>query len=135
MASAIIGLSKVDILLTDNMDLAVDAYGDFRLSYGMTNLVQALKLKFATEMGSIMAHPNFGIQAVPGISTSDLKIAELFKQINGMIARDTRFSGVQQMQIQLTGPTLQIGLLVGLQNQNGVVPITFVLNPATGTSA
>jgi hypothetical protein len=134
-ADAIVGLSKVDLLLTDEMDIAIDSYGDFRYAAGMTNLVQALKIKFSTERGSILAHPSFGLGINPGIMTSDLEIKELFKSINSMVTRDSRYAGVDQMQVRLNGPILEIGLLIELANRMGVVPITFMISSQTGQAA
>src|SRR5581483_5622658 len=55
------GLSKVDWLLTDSGDLAVNSFGDFRYSSGITNIIQALKLKVGTQKGTILTHPEFGL--------------------------------------------------------------------------
>jgi hypothetical protein len=129
--TTLVGLSKVDILLTDSMDIAIDSHADFRYSAGFTNLVQALKLKFSTEIGTILAHPQFGLDLKVGMSNSDLDMQRLFQQINTMITRDSRFSGVNQLQIALNGPVLTIAVTVGLAQQNGVVPITFSLDART----
>jgi len=132
LADSIVGLSKVDFLLTDDMDVAINSYGEFRYAAGMTNLVQALKIKFSTERGSLMSHPEFGLGIKPGSMNSDLEIKELYKQIDTMIKADSRFAGVGTMQIRLNGPALEISVLVRLRNLTGVIPITFVVNAATG---
>ena len=48
-------ISKVDWLLTDQYDIAINSMGDFRLSNAMTNLIQALKLKIRTKQGTLQS--------------------------------------------------------------------------------
>jgi hypothetical protein len=129
--TAIVGLSKVDILLTDDMDIAINQLGDFRYSAGVTNLIQAIKIKFSTELGSLFTHPQFGLSLSVGQSTADLNLPLIYNQINTMITRDSRFSGVRRIQLGFANGALQISMDVGIANQNGVVPVTFALDSRT----
>lgn len=121
------GLSKVDWLLTDKGDIAVNNFGDFRYSSGITNIIQALKIKFGTVAGTILTHPNFGLGLKPGVISSDLQIQDLYNSINKMIQEDPRFQQVSNLQITLNGPQLTIGLGVSIAGQQGVFPVTFTL--------
>jgi hypothetical protein len=121
------GLSLVDILLTDSGDLAVNNFGDFRYSYGMTNIIQALKIKFSSIAGTVLLHPEFGIGVRAGSVTSNVQIQEVFNQVNQMIKTDSRFSGIDSLQILLNGGTLSINIQVVLAGTQGVFPITFQL--------
>ena len=121
------GLSKVDWLLTDKGDLAVNNYGDFRYSSGITNIMQALRIKFGSKSGTILTHPNFGLGVKVGVISSDLQIQNLYNSINEMIQEDPRFQGVSSLQIILNGPTLTINLGVTIAGVQGVFPVTFNL--------
>lgn len=121
------GLSKVDWLLTDKGDIAVNNFGDFRYSSGITNIIQALKIKFGTVAGTILTHPTFGLGLKAGVISSDLQIQDLYSSINKMIEQDPRFQGVSNLQITLNGPSLIIGLGVTIAGQQGVFPVTFSL--------
>lgn len=121
------GLSKVDWLLQDNGDLAINNYGDFRYSSGITNIIQALRIKFGTQAGTVLLHPNFGLNIKVGTISSELQIQELFNSINNMITQDPRFAGVSKLQINLNGPILGISLAVSLPGQIGVFPVSFAL--------
>lgn len=121
------GLSKVDWLLTDQGDIATNNFGDFRYSSGITNIIQALKIKFGTVAGTILTHPTFGLGLKAGVISSDLQIQDLYNSINKMIEQDPRFQGVSNLQITLQGPSLIIGLGVSIAGQQGVFPITFSL--------
>ncbi len=121
------GLSKVDLLLTDAGDLAVNNYGDFRFSYGITNIMQALRIKFGTEKGKSLLHPEFGLNIRPGTSSADTDIQDIYNSINKLILDDPRFAGVSGLQIQLNGPTLTISVAVVMAANQGVFPLTFQL--------
>jgi hypothetical protein len=120
-------LSKVDLLLDQYGDIAVNNYGDFRLSYGITNIIQALKIKMATSAGTMLTHPDFGLGIGPGISAADVNAQRMYNQINTLIQADSRFSGVSSLQISLNGPQLNISMGVQLAGQNGVFPVNFQL--------
>ena len=93
---------------------------------GLTNLIQALKIKLFTERGSILTDPSFGISIAPGRSIADIKVDDLLKDIGGLILKDARFESIDSLEISLNGPTLEISLKVVLANRLGVVPITFI---------
>jgi hypothetical protein len=124
-------LSKVDWLLTDTGDIAVNNYGDFRYSSGITNIIQALRIKFGTQAGKLLLHPTFGLNVKPGSISSDLQIQDLYTGINNMVIQDPRFAGVSQLQITLNGPVLGISLAVELPGQTGVFPVSFALTSAS----
>ena len=119
------GMSKVDILLTDDGDIAVNNYGDFRFSYGMTNIVQALRIKFGSIAGSIILHPEFGLGIKPGTINGSINAQQIYSSINAQLPQDPRFSGVGSLQVILT-----INLGVILANKQGVFPITFQVTKA-----
>jgi hypothetical protein len=121
----LVGLSKVDWLLTDKGDVAVNSYGDFRLSAGITNLIQALKIKFGTVKGSMLTHTEFGFGAKAGIINADLNAQDLFDDINKMIIDDPRYQGLAFLEIEIDGPTMSINVGVNLAGQEGVLPLTF----------
>ena len=123
-------LSKVDWLLTDTGDIAINNYADFRYSSGITNIIQALRIKFGTQAGKILVHPTFGLNVKVGTISSDLQIQDLYTSINNMITQDPRFAGVSNLQITLNGPVLAISLAVQLPGISGVFPVSFALTSA-----
>lgn len=124
------GMSKVDILLTDDGDIAVNNYGDFRFAYGMTNIVQALRIKFGSIAGSIILHPEFGLGIKPGTINGSINAQQIYSSINSQLKQDSRFAGVGSLQVILNGPILTINLGVILANKQGVFPITFQVTKA-----
>jgi hypothetical protein len=125
----LVGVSKVDWLLQDNqdgtMDLATTNSGDFRLSAGITNLIQALSIKLKTQKGTVYALPDFGLSFKVGTMNSDFRAQDIYNDITNLITSDPRFSGVSGLQIQMAGPALIINLGVQVTGQTGVFPIGF----------
>jgi len=124
--SAIVGLSKIDLLLTEDFDVAINNQGDFRLAAGLTNLIQALKIKFFTERGSILTDPSFGLGLTPGSNITDIDANNLFRDISALVTQDPRFEKIERLEINLNGPVLEISVKIVLANRMGVVPITFI---------
>lgn len=123
----LVGLSKVDWLLDPSGDLATTNTGDFRLAAGITNLVQALNIKFGTQLGTALTDPTFGLGVKAGRSVADITAPDIYKQIVKMVTADKRFSSVDGLQVTLNGPSLGINLLVQLAGIKGVFPIAFSL--------
>jgi hypothetical protein len=122
---ALTRLSKVDWLLKDNGDLAINSVGDFRLANGLTNLVQALKLKVWTKRGTLLRHLNYGLGLEHGVSVADIDNGSIFKSLNEMIKADSRFDSIERIDIRLSGATLAIDMAVKLAGQSGILPISF----------
>jgi len=118
-------ISKVDFLLTDNFDVAINSVGDFRLANGLTNLVQALKMKIRTKKGTLLRHLDFGLGINYGISVADVENGIIIDEMNQMIKSDDRFDFIEKIDITLKAPTLTVDMVISLANDTGVVPITF----------
>lgn len=121
------GLSKIDFLLTDDNDIAIDTFGDFRLAFGLTNIMQALKIKFITEPGQLIRHTNFGSGLRPGASNADVSAQNVYNSISALIAQDPRYAGIESLEVILEGPILRVNLSVFIANGLGVFPISFQL--------
>lgn len=124
----LVGLSKIDWLLTESGDIATDAYGDIRLSFGITNIIQALKMKFATPPNRLLKHPDYGAGLTPGISNADLRDSDVIKTIIKSIENDRRFGDIITLTIDRLGPRYSVSVAVELADGSGVFPINFVLN-------
>jgi len=118
-------ISRIDWLLTDDGDIAINGVGDFRIANGLNNLVQALKIKIRTKKGSLMRHPDFGIGINPGISLADVESGAIAQELTNLVISDSRFSGIERLKISINGPTMSIDMAVILANNSGVIPISF----------
>jgi len=121
----LVGLSKVDWLLTESGDLATNSYGDFRYAAGITNLIQAIRIKLSTPKGRLITHPEFGMGIRPGVMTSEVDVQDIYNSINKMIEDDSRYQGLDSLQITINGPTLSINMGVMIAGQQGVFPLSF----------
>lgn len=118
-------LGGVDLLLTQNGDLAITPDGDCKLAVGLTNIIQRLKIALETPRGSLIQHPDFGLNIRPGMSTADLDPNELKDAISTIVRDDGAFSGVQSAAILKQGPVAQIAFSVGIAGTSQFIPVSF----------
>jgi hypothetical protein len=130
--------AKVDLAVDVNGDLTFTTNGDVRLSYGLDNAIQAIKLKIITELGSLRYHPTFGLVNVVGNKNSSIDdVRELITQsITSQIQADGRFDRVEDLAVEylVNGATnegvgaIAISLSVRLAGGTQVIPISFTVN-------
>ena len=118
-------ISKVDWLLDDNGDLAINEIGEIQLSGGLTNLIQALRLKLRIKKGSLLQHLDYGLGLEHGISMADIESGEIIQSLNKMIEDDPRYAGINRLNIRVSGSTMFVDLAVNIASGSGILPITF----------
>lgn len=118
-------IANVDFLLDESGDIAINSVGDFRLANGLTNLIQAMRLKIQTKKGTLLRHDYYGLGITAGMSTADINSGELIKSLNRMIQNDPRFESISSIQITLQNNILSINMVVNLAQRTGVLPINF----------
>lgn len=114
----------IDILLTPSGDLAITPDGDCKLAVGLTNLVQRVKIALTTAKGSVLLHPDFGLEVQPGASNADFTAKELLASVKNMFRGDPAFTGVQAATVVKAGPVTQLSMTVGVAGWDGLIPIT-----------
>jgi len=121
------GFSKVDWLMDENGDLVINSFGEMALANGTTNLVQALKMKIMTQKGTLLSNPNFGLGLAPGLSVSEVDIENVLTDLRDMVLQDPRFSGIENIELNILPPTVSISINAVLANGKGIFPINFSL--------
>jgi hypothetical protein len=125
---------KVDLALSDTNDLIFTANSDLRLSFGIENAVQAIKLKMQTKLGELRRHPDFGLADVTGQKNVDKDAIKevLIESISDQINRDPRFDRVESLSVVYGVPDTAnapsvyiIQLQVRLAGSEQVIPISF----------
>jgi hypothetical protein len=120
----LINVGGIDLLLTQNGDLAITPDGDCRLAIGLTNLVQRVRTALGTPKGSLIHHPEYGLGIVPGISTADVDATQLLTSLQDMFRNEPAFTGVSSVAISKSGPGLRIAMSVGIAGANQTIPVT-----------
>lgn len=128
---------KVDLNIQDNGDLNLSPTGDLELSYGITNSVQAIRLKMSIEEGELRRHPDYGLVNVVGIKNDNITNIRrtLTDSITSMIGADERFSNIESLNVSydsdsngLSGTKVLVSLVVKLAGSGQLLPITFTVN-------
>lgn len=128
---------KVDLALSDTNDLIFTSNSDLKLSFGIDNAVQAIKLKMQTRLGELRRHPGYGLIDVIGQKNIDKEQVKqsLVESINEQVNRDPRFDRIESISVRYGVPSTQNGasiyaiqMQVRLAGGEQVVPISFTIN-------
>lgn len=130
--------AKIDLALGPSGDLMFTTNGDVKLSYGLDNAIQAIKLKIITELGSLRYHPTYGLINVIGNKNLNIDtIRELIiESINSQIQADSRFDRVEDLAVDYLVNSsnnegvgaMAISLTVRLAGGTQTIPISFTVN-------
>lgn len=122
----LLAIAKIDIALDSNNDMILDSTGELKLAAGLTNILQALRIKFSTPLNSLNKHPGFGFGVRPGTPISEINIDDLKQSVISTILSDQRFKEVLSINFVYNNSTLKIDGVVSLNGiDNGVLPFNF----------
>jgi hypothetical protein len=122
------GLSKIDWLIADNGDVVLNSFGEVALANGLNNLVQAMRMKINTAKGEIMSNPEFGLGLQPGINVTDANIENILQDLTSMVTEDSRFEGVDNIELNVLPPEISLSITARLANGRGIFPINFTVS-------
>jgi len=130
--------AKIDLALDASGDLTFTTNGDVKLSYGLDNAIQAIKLKIITELGSLRYHPTFGFINVLGNKNLNIDGTRglIVESINSQIMADGRFDRVESISVDYLAnngtnegvAAMVINLTVRLAGGTQAIPISFTVN-------
>jgi len=123
----LIEISKIDLALSTNNDIILDKSGNAVLSAGMANLVQALKLKIITPIGSLIKHPSYGFAVPIGVNTSDITADLIKERMFDTIVSDNRFTSANNLHVSIQGPVATINGSVNVRGLDGILPFSINL--------
>ena len=120
----------VDLLLDSTNDITFTSSGDFQLSYGLSNAIQAMQLKLMAERGQSTRHLEFGLPSVIGVRANDTAAIKnaLITGINDVVGGDSRFSRIETLDVAVGQGSAIISLVVRLAGTGTQVPISFTIN-------
>lgn len=124
---SLLQVSGIDLLLTSDGDLAITPDGDCRIAYGLANIIQTVKIALSTAKGSLLQHPEYGLNVPVGVSTADVNAEEILKLAQEMFSSDPTFSGVRSAVVVKDGSALRITLDVGVAGTSQFIPISVVV--------
>lgn len=119
-----LSVGGVDILLTEDNDIAMTQDGDTRLAVGLTNIIQTVRLRLSCPRGGLLGHPEYGFPLQPGVSVADLNAREVAQMLNNLFSDDPTFTGVYGVSVSVNGPVVPITMAVGVRGVDDKIPIT-----------
>jgi len=86
-----------------------------------------MKMKINTAKGEIMSNPSFGLGLQPGINVADANIENILQDLTEMVAQDSRFEGVDNIELNILPPEISLSITARLANGRGIFPINFTV--------
>lgn len=118
----------VDLAIGVDNDLVIDNTGDLKLSYGITNLAQALNLKVQIKTNELIRNPSFGIKEIAGtLKNNDVTNSIITLLIESALGGDDRFEGTDGIGYTITETSIFINATVRVAGANSSIPLTFEL--------
>lgn len=127
----------IDLAIDEAGDINFSTDGDIKLSYGLDNAIQAIRLKIVTELGSLRYHPEFGLINIIGNKNQNLDELKslLVESITNQIQIDSRFDRIESLDIRYlvdnnsneAVAAMNITLAVRLAGGSTVIPISFTV--------
>lgn len=118
-------ISYTELSGTVLLDLGVSNNGDLDITEGLSNIKQAIELRFSTEQGSLPLHPTYGVQAPIG---SKMKIRTLVGwQINvrNSLLSDDRINAINKLAFDLNGNVLSVQANLTIADVNQSLAVNF----------
>lgn len=106
-------------------DVAVSSSGDIDMVEGVDNVIQAVKIKFATEQGELPTHPTFGAKYPVGTKVTLVTIQEFAINARRTFFQDPRVEDILQMNIWAEGDQIFTSTRLKLVGSEVDVPFTF----------
>lgn len=117
----------VDLLLTEAGDIYFGPDGRTRYAYGLTNIIQSLRLLLTTPRGSLIHHPTYGISVAVGDMVSDVTASDILREIEESLSLDPAFERVVAVEVEKRGPAVILSLVVSVRGLSDPIPVSFTL--------
>lgn len=105
----------IDVKLTDDFDLDVNAYGDIKLIASSQNVAQRIIVKLLLELGSLKRHPEIGVGLSIGVKNT-VDLSQILDRIRTSLAKDSSIERVIFSEVLEQGSSLTINLILKLKN-------------------
>ena len=123
----LISIGGIDLMLTQTNDLVVTETGDSKWSFGITNIIQTIRLALSVNKGRMPLHQDYGISIPVGSSIADVDINELSKAVRDTFANDPTFNAIKALRINIVGPSASMDIALEIAGVNQLLPVSVQL--------
>jgi hypothetical protein len=74
---------------------------------------------------SLLSNPDFGLGLKPGVNVSEIDIENILIDLRDMVLQDSRFSDIENIELNVLPPTVSISINAVLADGKGIFPINF----------
>jgi hypothetical protein len=123
--SAMLQIGDIDWALNDGNDLIIKPDGDIALVYGLSSLIQWVRIALSTPKGSLLLHPEFGLGLSAGMSDADVDAQEIIAQLNDLFTGKQNNLTVNNLIVGLQNSVLNLGIELGVIGTSIRLPLSF----------
>lgn len=124
-----IAIGGVDLLLDSTNDLVFTEDGDCRYAWGMTNLIQIIRVALSINRGTLMRHPNFGFADTVGQSVANLNATAAVDRLRHLLGNDFPDVSIGSVKFQRIGGTSKINMTITPIGTKKPIPLTYTVDP------
>ena len=106
-------------------DFTTTSGGDIDVVEGIDNVIQAIKIKFSTEVGELPTHPSFGAKYSVGTKLGMATVQEFALNTRRTFFQDPRIEEINSMEIFAVGDQLFNKTRLKLIGADAEIPFTF----------
>lgn len=112
----------VDLLLNDDNDLVL-TQSDCKMSVGLNNIVQQVRVMLSTVKGQLLTHPDYGLPSIVGETDVSAKAVE--GHVRAMLKSDPMFSSVESINVSRSGVAMTIDVAATVTGTATPIPIHY----------
>jgi len=120
-------LRSTDTAQRNLTDIEVSQSGDLSTIQGIDNVVQAMRLKFATERGELPAHPNYGARYSLGTKATPTSINQFRIDTRSTILSDPRVKLINNITFVTHGDLLGVQAEITMVDSNSILQASFAV--------
>lgn len=121
---AYVRLGGIDLAITSTGDAAITEDGDWRLSIGLANLTQKLRVFTGTRQGTQVFHPEFGLALEVGETHADTSPQDVLNSLQALTEFEPAFESIEAASVRTLGPTTKIQASIRLREVGTILPVT-----------
>jgi nucleoid-associated protein YgaU len=116
-----------DISIDSDGNIALLESNDVSLVSGVANVIQAVDIRLATEVGSMIKQTAYGLLAQPGLAGTSEAVSYIRMSIKNALIKDPRISQVKNIGVNLDTDAIQIKADIILIGREKSLPVEVIV--------
>jgi uncharacterized protein YoxC len=116
-----------DIKIDEDGRIVVLESNDVALISGIENVKQAINLRLATEVGSMIKQTAFGLAAQPGLAGTTMTLKYVRMSLKDALLQDSRIEDISNLSVTSEADRLSVSMDISIVGYDTTLPVDVVL--------